>query len=324
MSTENTYYDNDESTRLEGSDNANSNGYDGQDTVYADDKGGNSGVWKKVTIGGITGLMLGVGVSYLTAATTHTGETAANGEEGEGAAAGDDEAANSSNPLVDSEMSLAANVSDDMSFSQAFAAARAEVGAGGAFEWHGNIYSTYYAEEWDGMSADAKDEYNSHFAWNNGANDNGPSADIASSTTHTSAQPHTTTHTAADDNTGHTTQTTTETSDTPQHDIELAAEPKVHVLGVVHDDEHNVNIAGLNIDGQEHILVDFDNDLTFDNAVSDLNGDGRINPQNEVIDISQASISVEDLGGFTDGSDDLYANNDEGPDYVNDGDVYDA
>ena len=318
MNTENTYYDNDESTRLEGSDNANSNGYNGQDTVYADDEGGNSGVWKKVTIGGITGLVLGVGVSYLTAATPHAGETTTNEEPEEGTAADEEAAANSSNPLVDSEMSLAANVSDDMSFSQAFATARAEVGSGGAFEWHGNIYSTYYAEEWDGMSADAKAEYNSHFAWNNGANDNGPSADIASTTTHTPVQPHTTTHTAADDNVGHTTSTSAVNTDTPQHDVELAAEPEVQVLGVVHDDEHNMNLAGLNIDGQTHILVDFDNDETFDMAGADLNGDGRINPQNEVIDISQASISVDDLGGFTDGSDDLYANNDEGPDYVND------
>lgn len=43
-------------------------------------------------------------------------------------------------------------VSDGMSFADAFAAARAQVGAGGVFEWHGGVFSTYYENEWDGMT----------------------------------------------------------------------------------------------------------------------------------------------------------------------------
>lgn len=38
-------------------------------------------------------------------------------------------------------------VNDDMSFEEAFAAAREEVGAGGIFVWHGEAYNTFYAEE---------------------------------------------------------------------------------------------------------------------------------------------------------------------------------
>jgi hypothetical protein len=38
-------------------------------------------------------------------------------------------------------------VSDDMSFSEAFSAAREELGAGGVFAWHGQYYNTFYAEE---------------------------------------------------------------------------------------------------------------------------------------------------------------------------------
>ena len=56
-------------------------------------------------------------------------------------------------------LQVAENVSDDMSFSQAFAAARHEVGPGGIFHWHGKSYGTYYKEEWDQMSADEKDDY---------------------------------------------------------------------------------------------------------------------------------------------------------------------
>ena len=47
----------------------------------------------------------------------------------------------------------------DMSFSEAFAAARAEQGPGGVFEWHGNLYSTYYENEWSSMSAEEHDAY---------------------------------------------------------------------------------------------------------------------------------------------------------------------
>lgn len=45
-----------------------------------------------------------------------------------------------------------AHVSDGLSFADAFAAARAQVGAGGVFEWHGGVFSTYYENEWDGMT----------------------------------------------------------------------------------------------------------------------------------------------------------------------------
>ena len=40
-------------------------------------------------------------------------------------------------------------VTDDMSFSEAFGSAREELGAGGVFEWNGQVYSTFYATEVD-------------------------------------------------------------------------------------------------------------------------------------------------------------------------------
>lgn len=52
-----------------------------------------------------------------------------------------------------------AHVDDDMSFAQAFAAAREQVGPGGAFEWHGNVYGTYYGEEWNSMSSAERADY---------------------------------------------------------------------------------------------------------------------------------------------------------------------
>lgn len=52
-----------------------------------------------------------------------------------------------------------AHVDDDMSFAQAFAAARSQVGAGGVFEWHGSYYGTYYEEEWNMMDTSDRADY---------------------------------------------------------------------------------------------------------------------------------------------------------------------
>lgn len=45
-------------------------------------------------------------------------------------------------------------VNDEMSFGEAFAAARAAYGPGAVFEWNGNKYNTYYKEELDEQKAE--------------------------------------------------------------------------------------------------------------------------------------------------------------------------
>ena len=52
-----------------------------------------------------------------------------------------------------------AAVNDDLSFGEAFAQARAEVGPGGVFHWHGGIYNTYTAAEWNAMSVGEKHDF---------------------------------------------------------------------------------------------------------------------------------------------------------------------
>lgn len=44
------------------------------------------------------------------------------------------------------------DMDDSLSFAQAFAQARAELGPGGAFEWRGGVFGTYHANEWNSMS----------------------------------------------------------------------------------------------------------------------------------------------------------------------------
>ncbi|MBQ8958428.1 MAG: hypothetical protein IJ057_08025 [Bacteroidales bacterium] len=73
---------------------------------------------------------------------------------------GEPEAApSSSSHLQGHDMPVATGVNDSMSFNQAFAAARQEVGAGGIFVWHGHTYGTYYANEWNAMSPEEHDQY---------------------------------------------------------------------------------------------------------------------------------------------------------------------
>jgi hypothetical protein len=52
-----------------------------------------------------------------------------------------------------------------MSFNEAFAAARSEVGAGGVFEWRGQVYGTYYGDEWNAMTDEEKDDFGKSLAF---------------------------------------------------------------------------------------------------------------------------------------------------------------
>lgn len=65
------------------------------------------------------------------------------------------------NPVIvlHDEAPTASHVSDDMSFKDAFAVAREEVGPGGVFVWHGKSYNTYTTEETNAMTAEQKNDF---------------------------------------------------------------------------------------------------------------------------------------------------------------------
>lgn len=52
-----------------------------------------------------------------------------------------------------------ADIDQSLPFDEAFTAARAEVGPGGAFVWHGSIYGTSTADEWNELSAEEQDVF---------------------------------------------------------------------------------------------------------------------------------------------------------------------
>ncbi|PJF00616.1 hypothetical protein [Prevotella intermedia] len=61
--------------------------------------------------------------------------------------------------VVHDQAPVAENVAEDMSFNDAFAIARHEVGPGGVFEWHGKLYNTYYENEWNSMDSSEKEHF---------------------------------------------------------------------------------------------------------------------------------------------------------------------
>lgn len=302
MSTHDNIYDDD--TRL---DNSNLSEYginadNGQEVAKED-----YGVWKKVTISGITGMALGAGATYVytrgseekdDAGSEQTEETVASTETESTVA----ETYNDLSSLVDEEVPFATTVSEDMPFSQAFATAKAELGPGGVFQWHGNIYSTYTAEEWDNMNSSGKAEFNDHFAWNHGS-DSAVEENVQQPTNPINKPD------MANGDSDHGGPTM------PNDGV-----PEVEVLGVVYDYGSGKNIAGLTIDGQNVALVDIDGDGIFDIAESDLDHNGELS-EDEIVDLSQGEeISVIDLLPDAQGGEADYTV-DKTPDPIDDGDI---
>ena len=305
---ENTQYQSHDEEATQYDDAYNNENKKTEETETSDNKDnvakGKKSIWKKVAVGAGSGILLG-SVATLLSASAPLGH--ADGENAE------EEGSETHPEWTDGEVPVASSVSDDMSFSEAFTTARTEVGSGGVFEWHGNIYSTFTEDEWNGMTAEQRDEYGSHFSWHS---DN--SSTETASSNHSSTSSHSA-HATDEVEVSEVTQTS--------HTEEVAVvdvAPEVEVLGVVHDEESGANIAGLAVDGQEVVLIDVNGDETFDVMGADVNGDQQLS-QNEIVDISGQNLTVNDLGGISNPDGSLYASNNSNEiDYTNDTAVYDS
>ena len=305
---ENTQYQSHDEEATQYDDAYNNENTKTEETETSDNKDnaakGEKPIWKKVAVGAGSGIFLGSAATLLSASAPLGHAEGENAEE---------EGSETHPEWTDGEVPVASSVSDDMSFSEAFTTARTEVGSGGVFEWHGNIYSTFTEDEWNGMTAEQIDEYGSHFSWHS---DNS-STETASST-----------HSSTSSHSAHATDEV-EVSEVTQasHTEEVAVvdvDPEVEVLGVVHDEESGANIAGLAVDGQEVVLIDVNGDETFDVMGADVNGDQQLS-QDEIVDISGQNLTVNDLGGISNPDGSLYASNNSNEiDYTNDTAVYDS
>ena len=129
--------------------------------------------WQAVAISGVAGIFMGAGTMYAANSLgTDTSDSAKSEdnqtlsekkdvdggyEQGPAYATTQDEATSTNHP-VDNSPKIA-TVSQDLSFGQAFAEARAEVGPGGVFHWHGGVFNTYYVEEWNNMSSSERSAF---------------------------------------------------------------------------------------------------------------------------------------------------------------------
>lgn len=175
----------------------------------------------------------------------------------------------------DGEVPVATGVYEDMTFSEAFAAARSEVGPGGAFEWRGKVYGTYLRDEWNSMSVEERAEYESHFSWSGVASTNESAQDVS-------------TNAATEEGIDEIVANVSEQDDVPV----------VEVIGTAQDDELDANVAIVSVDDSEVVMLDVDNDQQFDLLLADVNDDGNISEQ-EVFDIGNDNIAVSDIIGLT-------------------------
>ena len=126
------------------------------------------------------------------------------------------------------------------------------------------------------------------------------------------------------------TDTPTVTSEVPLTNEPIAPQkpdtPATPIMPGNSNDEPQMDIAGVIVNGQETLVVDIDRDGIADAMVADMDNNGIIT-DNEVINIEEAGIRMEGLSMATtqatgvneDAT--LLADNDPIPDYINDADV---
>lgn len=325
MISEDTVYDRSEETRLDMPVDEKKE----EKTVADSDKkkeapAPKKGAWKTVAMGTGTGIVFGAAAGLFTSATPVGNAVTEEAGHTEGPQ-------QTTQTVVDEGISMATGVDDEMTFSQAFRAARIEVGAGGAFEWRGQTYSTYYAEEWESMTPEQQAEYNNHFAWSSG---HGNGGDTAAATGHADSGTDVAqeVHHEADNSSAGTEQPqngirendTQIAEEVAANDVSVIGdtEPEIEPLGVYHDPETNMNVVTMNVDGQEVLLVDVDGGGGIEMMAVDVNGDGQISGD-EMVDISSQNLTIDDFGGLPPQEDGFLADASE-PDYINGDGCYGA
>ena len=204
-----------------------------------------SGAWKHVTLGGVSGILMGAGLLY----------------GGQVAAKELDKTEETPEQTAEEAQATEGGVHvavthDEMSFGEAFAAARAEVGPGGVFYWHGGIYNTYTADEWNSMTPDQKHEF---------AQQVQPEIDANHVSTPTDAQPDVAVHTVASND----------------DDVHVASNQTVEAS----DSDADVHIVGYGeVDGHLAVGLDTDNDGQADVAIIDVDDSGGLSDPDVVVD----------------------------------------
>lgn len=245
--------------------------------------------WKKVAVGGAAGILLGASAMYATDAfAVNIEETPDTKPEGENPS--QDAAAANDNASI-----KVAESHDEQSFKEAFDAARAEVGPGGAFHWHGNIYSTYTEDEWNNMTDTEKNDYAEAVKPEVRAEEMNAAphqAEDVAVVSHSS-------HADQDVSVAHNDANLHQASDVQVADDQNADVHLVNAGEVQLADGSMATVGVFDVDGQEVSVVDFDQDGNPDVAICDANGNGSIDV-GEAVDLHTGQVITPSGSDFAD------------------------
>lgn len=237
--------------------------------------------WKRVAIGTTSGILLGAGASYAVNSF----------------AANDDSTnANTTKPHKMEEVKVA-KVNEEQSFDDAFASARAQVGAGGVFHWHGGTYGTYTENEWNAMSKQDKVDF---------ANAAQPEIRANAIANERLAEAHVPHHEAVASDHQYVSETT---STNTHHTVHNESNDQ----GA---DDSDVHIVGYGkIQGHQAVALDINDNGDADVAIIDWNDNGRLDDPDVMIDrkgnyatMGQLAQAHEDSNSNTE---DSFASNDD-------------
>lgn len=201
--------------------------------------------WKPVTIGGFTGILMGVAATY-----------------------GVQAAMNNEASASESDNSVPAGF-DSLSFKDAFNTARAQMGPGGVFEWRGNLYNTYTEAEWNAKTHQEKVQFAEQVTPQPVEEDD--DVQIASLPKDEDVEDN---RLDADNM-----QTVNNDVTNDDDDVHVVGFGEVEL-----PNGRTVTVEELDYNGQRVAVIDLDQDGTPDVAMSDLNGNHRAD-EGEVIDL---------------------------------------
>lgn len=267
------------------------------------DKQGESISWKHVLLGGVPGILMGAGLVYASKADAANYNKEELAEQNSANVPDSEKLVNN----VPEESLPVAKLHNELSFGEAFAQARAEVGSGGVFIWHGGIYNTYTVEEWNAMTSQQKIDF---------AHQVNPEYQAHEIPTPTDAQPEVVVHVVVDG-----------TPEQPSNSIDVSIVEKqiahnfdmgedVHIVGYA-------NAAG-------HLVVGYDTtgNGQADVAIIDVDNNLRPSDSDVIMDNQGNKATLGELNNEPDPNQLVSSENPDVapdmPDYMNDAMIIDA
>lgn len=230
--------------------------------------------WKLVTIGGVAGILMGAGLLY---AGQVAAKVLSSEDKSEDFTA--PEQGNTSHTL-ENGLKVAA-VNDDLSFGEAFAQARAEVGPGGVFHWHGGIYNTYSADEWNNMTLEQKHEF---------AQQVKPEISVDEVSTPTDAN----THVIVEHHVYHHIDSQSANEGQTSEDVQVASQQSS-------ESDSDVHIVGYGeVQGHTVVGLDMNGDGLADVAIIDVDDSGDVSNPDVVVDRRGDMATIGELTGAND------------------------